>query len=322
MCDLRSKLYPGVLALAVAVLVSGPAGAADLKFEHVMNIGSAGNGEGQFQYVEDFAFSKDGHLLATDAAHAFVQMFDKTSGKYLTRFGGRGDDEENLEKPEGIAVDPSGNIFVADYTSGFIKKYGADHTWLQTFSGYGSELGQTNKSEFMDIRDGRLYVPDVGNHRVNVFALDGKPLFHFGGDGAEPLNNPEAAKFNSAGELFVSDLKNDRIRVFSADGKPLRSIGKSGTAPGELKAPAGIAFDRNDNLYVAELGNDRVQVFDKSGKSIGMWGRKGNGDGEFGNLHGIAVDRSTGLVYVADTVNNRIQVFRQSSAATVGNASR
>jgi hypothetical protein len=89
-----------LLALGLTATV-GPAVAADLKFEHVMNIGTVGTGEGQFKYVEDFAFSKEGHLLATDAAHAYVQVFDKTSGKFIARFGGKGEKDEHLDKPEG-----------------------------------------------------------------------------------------------------------------------------------------------------------------------------------------------------------------------------
>jgi DNA-binding beta-propeller fold protein YncE len=65
---------------------------------------------------------------------------------------------------------------------------------------------------------------------------------------------------------------------------------------------------------VAEIGNDRVQVFDMHGTFLGKWGRKGSGQGEFGNLHGLAVDKASGLIYVADTANHRVQVFRAQSA--------
>lgn len=301
-------------ALGIALLLGVPASAADLKFEHVMNIGSEGVGEGQFKYVEDFAFSKDGHLLVTDASHAYVQAFDKHSGKFIIRFGGKGEDDHNLDKPEGIAVDSDGNVFVADYNTGFIKKYDADATfkWTLTFSEYGSAPGQNMKSEFMDIRNGRLYMPDAGNHRINVFDLSGKALFQFGGPGTEPgkFSTPEAAKFSSEGKLYVTDLRNDRIQMFDADGKALGSFGRSGNGAGEFKSPAGLAFDKFDNVYVTEIGNNRVQVFDKSGKFLTMWGSKGSGNGEFGNLHGVIVDKSTGYVYVADTANNRIQVFK------------
>ena len=76
----------GVLALTLATAAQ----AQEVRFEHVMNIGTEGTGPGQFKYVEDFAFSADGHLLVTDAAHAYVQVFDKTTGAYIDRFGGKG----------------------------------------------------------------------------------------------------------------------------------------------------------------------------------------------------------------------------------------
>ena len=310
------SLSAGLTLCAALALAAASAQAGEVKFEHVMNIGSEGTGEGQFKYVEDFAFSKDGRLLVTDAAHAWVQVFDKATGKFVGRFGGKGEDDHHLDKPEGIAVDPAGNIFIADYNTGFIKKYDASHKWVLTFSEYGSEKGQNIKSEFMDIRDGKLYMPEAGNHRVDVFDLDGKFLFDFGGQGTEAgkMNNPESAKFASDGRLYVADLKNDRVQVFDKDGKVLKTWGKTGSAEGEFKSPAGIAIDKDDNVYVTEIGNDRVQVFDKDGNFLAMWGKKGAGNGEFGNLHGIIVDKQTGLIYVADTANNRVQVFKRVGA--------
>src|SRR6187549_888097 len=110
--QLRTKFGLAALLSSAAFLGFVASASAEMTFEHVMNIGSKGAGEGQFEYVEDFAMSKDGHLLATDAAHAFVQAFDRTSGKFVSRFGGKGDFDEHLDKPEGIAVDADGNIFV------------------------------------------------------------------------------------------------------------------------------------------------------------------------------------------------------------------
>ena len=130
------------------------------------------------------------------------------------------------------------------------------------------------------------------------------------------MNNPEAAKFSSEGKLYVTDLKNDRVQVFDKDGKFLSMRGKSGSGPGEFKTPAGLAIDQHDNVYVTEIGNDRVQVSDKDGRFLTMWGSKGSGKSEFGNLHGIIVDKSNGYVYVADTGNHRIQVFRRISDST------
>ncbi|MDX2506043.1 MAG: NHL repeat-containing protein [Gammaproteobacteria bacterium] len=284
-----------------------------LEFEHVMNIGSKGSGEGQFKYVEDFDLTVDGkYLMATDAAHAYVQVFDKTTGKFITRFGGKGDEDNNLEKPEGISTAPDGRIFVADYTTGDVKIYDKNYKWLKTFSEYGSEPGQNIKSEFTDIYDGKYYMPEAGNHRISVWDLDGNFLFTFGskGTGDNQLNNPESFKFNSEGHAYVADLKNDRIRVYDKTGKFLFGWGESGSESGQFKAPAGIGIDKDDNVYVSEIGNNRVQVFDKSGNYLTGWGKKGSGNGEFGNLHGLFVDASSGWIYIADTANNRIQVYK------------
>ncbi len=110
--------------------------------------------------------------------------------------------------------------------------------------------------------------------------------------------------------MYVADLKNDRIQVFDKTGKYLFGWGSTGSEPGQFKAPAGIGIDSDDNIYVSEIGNDRVQVFDKKGNFITTWGKKGSGNGEFGNMHGLFVDKSTGWVYIADTANNRIQVYK------------
>src|SRR5262245_54869988 len=102
----------------------------------------------------------------------------------------------------------------------------------------------------MDIRDGKLYMPEAGNHRVDVFDLNGKFLFDFGGQGTEPgkFNVPESAKFTSDGTLYVADLKNDRIQTFDKDGKLLKVWGKTGTGPGEFKSPPATAFAKYDNI--------------------------------------------------------------------------
>ena len=101
---------------------------ADQSQNHVKFIGtwgSEGTKDGQFLYIEDFAFSSDGHLLVTDALRADVQIFAK-DGKFLRKFGTKENGPGHFEKPEGVAVAPNGNIYVADYLSGFIKIFDSD----------------------------------------------------------------------------------------------------------------------------------------------------------------------------------------------------
>jgi DNA-binding beta-propeller fold protein YncE len=90
--------------------------------------------------------------------------------------------------------------------------------------------------------------------------------------------------------------------------------GSVGTAEGQFHAPQAISIDSKDNVYVADTGNNRIQVFQvlssngTYGTFLRGWGGFGTDNGFFNQPRGIAVDQG-GNVYVADTGNNRIQVF-------------
>ena len=62
-------------------------------------------------------------------------------------------------------------------------------------------------------------------------------------------------------------------------------------------------------VYIVEYGSDRVSIFDANGKYIKSFGKRGNKDGEFNNPHALAVS-DDGYVYISDTKNNRVQVFK------------
>jgi tripartite motif-containing protein 71 len=145
----------------ITIMVAGCSGGEKGAYTFVTMWGSKGTGNGQFQYAEDFAFDSEGNLLVTDALNCNVQVFTK-NGEFITKFGSSGSRKDNseFEKPEGIVIDPkTGNIFIADYTSGYIKKFDKDYNWLMTFSGYGTDEGLNMESEFMCIAsNGLLYM--------------------------------------------------------------------------------------------------------------------------------------------------------------------
>jgi glucose/arabinose dehydrogenase len=112
----------------------------------------------------------------------------------------------------------------------------------------------------------------------------------------------------------VADTGNNRIQVFSSKGTFITKWGgQYSSADGQMRAPAGIALDQEGNVYVADTGNNRIQVFSSNGTFITKWGGGGeyhsSADGQMRAPAGIASDSSSGNVYVADTGNNRIQVF-------------
>ena len=86
--------------------------------------------------------------------------------------------------------------------------------------------------------------------------------------------------------------------------------GSLGEADGQFHGPSGLSIDANDNIYVTDKNNNRVQIFSNDGQFIGKFGVAGAGDGQLNGPEGVGVDKDTGTVYVADTGNTRIQVFK------------
>ena len=105
-----------------------------------------------------------------------------------------------------------------------------------------------------------------------------------------------------------------RIQKFSSDGRFLLSWGTSGDGDGQFYNAEGIAVDGAGNVYVTDWGRERVQKFTSNGGFLlylgteGTGAGRGTGDGQFHNPKGISVDRA-GNVYVAETINHRVQVF-------------
>ncbi|MCK5904318.1 MAG: hypothetical protein KAG86_03470, partial [Gammaproteobacteria bacterium] len=100
---------------------------------------------------------------------------------------------------------------------------------------------------------------------------------------------------------------NSRIQKFTHEGQFLSSWGTNGIENGELQSPVGIAIYEN-NVYVVDEKQNTVQKFDNDGNFILKWGGSGNENGQFIKPLGITID-SSGIVYVADSMNHRIQTI-------------
>jgi DNA-binding beta-propeller fold protein YncE len=196
---------------------------------------------------------------------------------------------------------------------------------LDEVAGAGTEGGQFNAPRgIATADDGRIYVVDAGNQRVQVFSPEGEFLSEFGSTGADPGQFGRftggiggAGGIAIAGDrVFVADTWNHRIQAFDLDGTFLFEWGafvdtldnpdSAGSNPGLFYGPRGIAVD-GDRVYVTDTGNERVQVFDLDGQFVTMWGTAGNDEGQLLEPVGIAV--RDGVVYVADSHNSRIARF-------------
>ena len=216
-----------------------------------------------------------------------MQKFS-VDGGFDLEWGGEGGDLGQFRNPTGIAISPSGLVYVADTGNHRIQIFNVAGRYLGSFGAKGSSEGQFKAPGGVALdSSGLLYVTDTGNRRVQVFDAD--------------------TLFLDSGLLYmyVTDTGNRRVQVFDADRLFLR---KWGAGEGIFRAPQGIAVSSIGAVYVADTGNHRIQQFDRDGDFGSQWGSLGEGEGQLRNPRGIAVD-TDGFVYVADTGNDRVQMF-------------
>lgn len=190
------------------------------------SFGSPGTGNYQFHCPTGVAIGpSNGFLYVTDRCNQRVKVYNSSRVYQATlgETGVSGSDNAHFNEPRGVAVDASGNIYIADRGNLRVQKCtlnGSAFT-CKTFAGETGVAG----GDF-----GHLYPLGV--------AADG------------------------AGRVYVADEHNHRVQVYDSSGAYLTTIGNRwGARTGELRHPAGVNVDRAGNVYMAERSNHRVQKY-------------------------------------------------------------
>jgi DNA-binding beta-propeller fold protein YncE len=218
-----------------------------------------------------------------------------------------------LIRTYGVAVDSKGHIYAADQGVSAIFIFNPETKAVELIgNGKQAHFGAVSGLA-MDDND-RLFVTDVGLHRVDVFTPAHQLETAFGGD---VLSSPSSIAIDTDNRfLYVVDTQNDVVDVFDADNfKLLRKIGTPGkkhtlTAPGTFSLPMGVAVDRDGNVYVTDTFNNRIEIFDADGGFVRMFGKNGDGPQDFERPKGIAVD-CDGHIWITDAAQDRVKVFNQ-----------
>ncbi len=254
----------------------------------------------------------------------------------------------SLSRPQGIAVDASGNLFIADNCR--IRQVSAGSI-ISTVAGNGScsfsgdggpaiSASLTPVSVAVDA-SGNLFIAEHQNCRIRqvsaggiISTVAGNGSCSFSGDGgpaiSASLNFPAGVAVDASGNLFIADQYNNRIRKVSANGI-ISTVAGNGAArfsgdgaaatSASLSYPAGIAVDASGNLLIVDSINQRIRKVSSSGiistvAGNGRFGFSGDGgpaiaasldlDPSFLPLAAVAVDAS-GNLFIADTFNFRIR---------------
>jgi tripartite motif-containing protein 71 len=215
----------------------------------------------------------------------------------------------------GVAVDSSGNVYVADTGNDRVQKFTNTGTFIRKWGSFCDVFGgNVCNGQFDGPRgiavdsSGNVFVGDTGNDRIQKFSNTGNFIRKWGtsGSGNSQFGEIEGVAVDSSGNVFVAD-GHPYIQKFSNTGTFIKKWG----GPGQFSEPSYLAVDRRSgqqNVFVADFDNHNIQKFSNSGTFIKKWGSNGGSNGQFRHPEGVAVD-SSGNVFVADTYNHRIQKF-------------
>ena len=307
--------------------------------QSIKTFGTAGQGNGQFLSPHGIALAPDGSIYVADSNNHRIVKLD-ANGKTLLSFGTWSGEPPNnnflnpnwnppggtFYEPWDVAIGPDGSVYAADLWNSRVQKFDANGKFIKMWGGFGDSAGQASGEEgrFYGPRgiavgkNGRVYVADTGNKRVQVFDEDGNFILQFGGSGLLDgnLDEPVGIAVSDNGEVIVADTWNGRIQVFSAeDGQALRRWNIDGwfdlAAPDLGQSKVGkpyVGIGPDGRIYVADQAGNRILVFNAAGEYQAAFGRFGEDEFSFAAPSGVAID-DEGNVLVVDTGSNRAMVF-------------
>ena len=252
-----------------------------------------------------------------------------------------------LSYPSGVAVDNSGNLYIADAYSNCIRKVSnglittVAGTGIAGFSGDGglaTSAHLTGPTGVAVDAAGNLYIADTGNGRIrlvskgviNTVAGGGTSFGDNGPATSALLSFPYGLAVDPAGNLYISDPGSDRVRkivngvIFTVAGNGSTGFsGDYGTAvSAQLFDPQGVAVDSAGNLYITDSLNYRLRKVSNGVITTAAGGGSSLGDNGLAtsaqlNLpNAVALD-SAGNVYIADNANSRIRKVTNGVITTV-----
>ncbi len=255
-------------------------------FLHVSSGSAGGTGSAVVAFTYD-AFTQTGTRTGTVTIAGFTVTVTQAGTNYLGR-GVATLATAGLAHPIGLALDGSGNLYIADTGDSAIKELSASTPQATTLaSGLSGPQGVAVDGS------GNVYIADTGHSAIKEWNASTKQVTTLVSSG---LNQPTGVAVDGSGNVYIADTSNNAIKEWVASTKQVITLVSSG-----LSLPDGVAVDTFGNVYTADNTHNAIKEWIASTQQVTTLVSSGlNGPS------GVAVD-GAGNVYIADTGNSAIK---------------
>jgi hypothetical protein len=269
-----------------------------------------------------------GDVYVADWGNGRVQEWapGATAGVTVAGGNGSGSASNQLSTPSGVFVDSSGDVYVTDQGNDRVQEWAPGATAGMTVAGgngAGSAANQLNQPAGVFVNGaGDVYVADTQNERVQKWAPGATAgVTVSGGNGAGSAANQlnvsifSGVSVDGVGNIYVADTFNDQVQRWApgaTSGTTVAGGNGTGMLSNQLGLPEGLFVDSSGDVSVADTNNGRVQQWAPGATAGVTVAGDNNGTGsaasQLDSPSGVFVD-SAGIMYVADTNNNRVQAW-------------
>jgi YVTN family beta-propeller protein len=204
-------------------------------------------GVGELAKPHDVAFGPDGRLLVADTANSRIAVYELsgTTGLLVAEI------TAGLNWTEGVAAAPGGDLYASNVGGSDVARFRAGRL-IRKNGASGNAPGQLIRPHDIDVAaDGRLFIADPGNHRIQIWNADLQPITEL----RHAFNEPKYFDLAADGWLYVADQHNNVIKVFDAGLERVVEFGE-----GILNLPEGVEV-AGQRIWIADTYNDRVRLF-------------------------------------------------------------